>query len=102
MCVISAPVLLIQLRDTYAGCPQNIFIVSEFYIFVITIYNCLKQNDNIHLEFALVTFHKHTSYNVADAEMTFFLGPGIFRIPGVLVLIALTILFLNFLPLLHI
>jgi hypothetical protein len=51
------------------------------------------------LEFASVTFHKGTSYNVADAEMTFFLGPSIFRIPDVLVSVVVTILCLNVLPL---
>jgi hypothetical protein len=61
----------------------------------IMVYNCMKQNDNIYLEFALVTFHKGISYNVAAAEMTFCLGPDIFRIRGVMVSVAVTILCLN-------
>jgi hypothetical protein len=55
----------------------------------------MKENDNIHFEFALVMFHKGISYNVVDAEMTFCLGPDVFRIPGVMVSVAVTVLCLN-------
>jgi hypothetical protein len=55
----------------------------------------MKQNDNIHLEISLKTFHKGISCNVAAAEMTFYLGPDIFRIRGVMVSVAVTVLCLN-------
>jgi hypothetical protein len=55
----------------------------------------MKENDNIHLEISLKTFHKGISCNVAAAEMTFYLGPDIFKIRGVMVSVAVTVLCSN-------